>query len=134
MTTRFDDPRQLTAGGHAFDAITLRCGKCNMPRREWDESRGIAKCQGETVGFGPTTRSTEESRGSTQAPLSEPPSVSDIPGLRRLSCSLSTVLFSTLGERSPLPSCLFQHALALGIVGLCCQFGTFRCFSAVFFS
>jgi hypothetical protein len=40
MTVRFDDPRRLTAGGHAFDAITLRCGKCNMPRREWDESRG----------------------------------------------------------------------------------------------
>jgi hypothetical protein len=29
---RFDDPRRLTAGGHTFDAITLRCGKCNMPR------------------------------------------------------------------------------------------------------
>jgi hypothetical protein len=46
---RFDDPRRLTAGGHAFDAITLRCGKCNMPRREWDESKGTAKCQGELV-------------------------------------------------------------------------------------
>ena len=40
ITVRFDDPRRLTAGGHAFDAITLRCGKCSMPRREWDESRG----------------------------------------------------------------------------------------------
>ena len=24
------DPQRLTAGGHAFDAITLRCGKCNI--------------------------------------------------------------------------------------------------------
>ena len=43
------DPQRLTAGGHAFDAITLRCRKCNMSRREWDESNGTAKCQGEAV-------------------------------------------------------------------------------------
>jgi hypothetical protein len=40
------DPQRLTAGGHAFDAITLRCGKCNMTRREWDESNGKSTCQG----------------------------------------------------------------------------------------
>jgi hypothetical protein len=39
------DPQRLTAGGHAFDAVTLRCRKCNMGRREWDESRGTAKCR-----------------------------------------------------------------------------------------
>jgi hypothetical protein len=39
---------RLTAGGHAFDAITLRCRKCNMSRREWDQSKGTAKC-GEEV-------------------------------------------------------------------------------------
>jgi hypothetical protein len=38
------DPQRLTAGGHAFDAITLRCRKCNMSRREWDQSKGKAKC------------------------------------------------------------------------------------------
>jgi hypothetical protein len=43
------DPQWLTAGGHAFDAITLRCRKCNVSRREWDQSRGTAKCQGEAV-------------------------------------------------------------------------------------
>jgi hypothetical protein len=42
------DPQRLTAGGHAFDAITLRCRKCNMSRREWDQSNGKAKC-GEAV-------------------------------------------------------------------------------------
>ena len=40
---------RLTAGGHAFDAITLRCRKCNMSRREWDQSKGTVKCQGEAV-------------------------------------------------------------------------------------
>ena len=60
ITVRFDDPRQLTAGGHAFDAITLRCGKCSMPRREWDESRGTAKCQGETVGRGLKRREVKQ--------------------------------------------------------------------------
>lgn len=60
ITVRFDDPRRLTAGGHAFDAITLRCGKCNMPRREWDESRGTAKCQGETVGRGLKRRQVKQ--------------------------------------------------------------------------
>jgi len=44
------DPQRLTAGGHAFDAITLRCSKCNMSRREWDQSKGTAKCQGDAVG------------------------------------------------------------------------------------
>jgi hypothetical protein len=39
------DPQRLTAGGHAFDAITLRCVKCNMTRREWDKSNGKTKCQ-----------------------------------------------------------------------------------------
>jgi len=43
------DPQRLTAGGHAFDAITLRCRKCNVSRREWDQSKGTAKCQGEAV-------------------------------------------------------------------------------------
>jgi hypothetical protein len=43
------DPQRLTAGGHAFDAITLRCRKCNMSRREWDESKGTARCQGEAA-------------------------------------------------------------------------------------
>ena len=60
MTIRFDDPRRLTAGGHAFHAITLRCGKCNMPRREWDESRGTAKCQEETVGRGLKRREVKQ--------------------------------------------------------------------------
>ena len=40
---------RLTAGGHAFDAITLRCRKCNMSRREWDQSKGTVKCQGEAM-------------------------------------------------------------------------------------
>ena len=44
------DPQRLRAGGHAFDAITLRCRKCNMSRREWDQSGGKAKCQGEAAG------------------------------------------------------------------------------------
>jgi len=44
------DPQPLTAGGHAFDAITLRCRKCNVSRREWDQSKGTAKCQGEAAG------------------------------------------------------------------------------------
>jgi hypothetical protein len=38
------DPQRLTAGGHAFDAITLRCRKCNVTRREWDKSNGKTKC------------------------------------------------------------------------------------------
>jgi hypothetical protein len=38
------DPQRLTAGGHAFDAITLRCRRCNMSRREWDQSKGKARC------------------------------------------------------------------------------------------
>jgi hypothetical protein len=42
------DPQRLTAGGHAFDAITLRCRKCNMTRREWDKTNGKATCK-ETV-------------------------------------------------------------------------------------
>ena len=40
---------RLTAGGHAFNAITLRCRKCNMSRREWDQSKGTVKCQGEAM-------------------------------------------------------------------------------------
>jgi hypothetical protein len=44
------DPQRLTAGGHAFDAITLRCRKCNMSRREWDQSNGKAKCKERAVG------------------------------------------------------------------------------------
>ena len=43
------DPQRLTAGGHAFDAITIRCRKFNMSRREWDESKGTARCQGAAV-------------------------------------------------------------------------------------
>jgi hypothetical protein len=50
------DPQRLTAGGHVFDAITLRCRKCNMSRREWDQSNGKAKCQGEAVGSQPIQR------------------------------------------------------------------------------
>jgi len=43
------DPQRLTAGDHALDAIKLRCRKCNMSRREWDESKGTARCQGEAA-------------------------------------------------------------------------------------
>jgi hypothetical protein len=50
------DPQRLTAGGHAFDAITLRCRNCNMSRREWDLSKGTAKCLGEAVGRKPKRR------------------------------------------------------------------------------
>ena len=43
----------------------------------------------------------------------------------------TVVLFNAVGERGPLFSCLFQHALASGILGLRCQFSTFRRFGAV---
>jgi hypothetical protein len=38
------DPQRLRAGGYAFDAITLRCRKCNMTRRGWDKTNGKALC------------------------------------------------------------------------------------------
>jgi len=52
------DPQRLTAGGHVFDAITLRCAKCNITRREWDKSNGKAKC-GEVVERGIKRRETK---------------------------------------------------------------------------
>jgi hypothetical protein len=47
----------------AIEKAADRCGKCNMPRREWDESRGTAKCQGETVGRGPNRREVKQGVG-----------------------------------------------------------------------